>query len=496
MTYPNPLLPGFNPDPSVVRVGHDFYLATSTFEYLPGIPIYHSTDFVTWTQIGNVATRIGQLDVERVPTAGGAWAPTIRYRDGVFHVVITDAFGRGTLHFSATDPAGPWSDGVVLDGVDGIDPDLAWDDAGTAYLTYSALGVNPELPTFMKHRGIEQVRLDLDSGRALEPARTLWSGVGGQFPEAPHLYEIGEYWYLVIAEGGTERGHAVSVARASTPTGPFEAAPGNPILTARGTSRPIQNTGHGDLVLGPDGQWLLVCLGVRPRSMTRAFSALGRETFVTTVEWVDGWPTIEPVMLNPREGVVTYRDDFDAADLAPQWMSVRRTPDSTSELRAGSLVVRADGSTLSDLIPAFVGRRQQHQTARARVLVDATAGAGGIAVRYSERFHYSVAVGDGRILARAVIPGFEQSWELPFSGSVVELELNTVAPDPRDIAHVTSDLVELVAIVDGVRTVLAAPDGRYLSSEGAESFTGRVIGVFATEGEIAVDWFDYEGSDA
>jgi hypothetical protein len=320
--------------------------------------------------------------------------------------------------------------------------------------------------------------------------------VGGQFPEAPHLYEIGDYWYLVIAEGGTERGHAVSVARASAPTGPFETGPSNPILTARGTSRPIQNTGHGDLVLGPGDQWLLVCLGVRPRSMTRAFSALGRETFVTTVEWHDGWPTIEPVQLTPREGVVTYRDDFDTEQLAPQWMSVRRTPESTSELRGGALVVRADGSTLSDLIPAFVGRRQEHQTARARVSVDVSAGVGGLAVRYSERFHYSLCAGDGRILARAVIPAFDQQWELPFSGTTVELELNTVAPDPGDFGMATSDLVELVAIVDGVRTVLAAPDGRYLSSEGAESFTGRVIGVFATEGEIAVDWFDYDGSDA
>jgi xylan 1,4-beta-xylosidase len=495
MTYPNPLLPGFNPDPSVLRVGDDFYLATSTFEYLPGIPIYHSTDFVTWTQIGNVATRVGQLDVERVPTAGGAWAPTIRHRDGVFHLVITDAFGRGTLHFSAVDPAGPWSDGVVLEGVDGIDPDLAWDHDGTAYLTYSALGVNPELPTFMKHRGIEQVRIDLEAGRALEPARTLWSGVGGQFPEAPHLYSIDDSWYLVIAEGGTERGHAVSVARSSSPTGPFEAAPGNPLLTARGTNRPIQNTGHGDLVLGPNGQWLLVCLGVRPRSMTRAFSALGRETFVTSGTWEDGWPIFEPVLLNPRPGVVTYRDEFEGDELALQWMSVRRTPESTSKLRDGALIVAADGSTLDDPIPAFVGRRQEHQTARARVKVDVSAGVGGLAVRYSERFHYSVAAGGGRVVARVAIPGLEQTWELPFAGTTLELELNTIAPDPDNFALVTSDLIELVAIIDGVRTVLAAPDGRYLSSEAAESFTGRVIGVFATEGEIAVDWFDYVGSD-
>ncbi len=496
--YPNPLIPGFNPDPSVVRVGDDYYLATSTFEYLPGVPIYHSRDFVTWTQIGNVATRVGQFDVEKVPTAGGAWAPTIRHRDGVFHLVITDAFGRGTLHFTADDPAGPWSDGVVFDGIDGIDPDLVWDEDGTAYLTFSGLGVNPELPTFMKHRGLLQARVDLETGRALEEPRSIWSGVGGQFPEAPHLYRIGDWWYLVIAEGGTERGHSVSVARASSPEGPFENAPGNPLLTARGTDRPIQNTGHGDLVLGPDGEWLLVLLGVRPRSMTRAFSALGRETFVTTVTWGDdGWPAFEPVQLTPRPGAVAFREDFDAAGLGPEWMSVRRTPASVADLgaRPGSVVLRADGSTLDDPIPVFLGIRQQHQTARATIAVDVANGVGGLAVRYDERFHYSIAAGGGRIVARGAIPGFERTAELAFTGTTVELELRSRRPDGGPFEARTSDIVELAATIDGERGVLLELDGRYLSSETAESFTGRVIGLFALEGDVAVDWFAYEGDD-
>ena len=494
---PNPLLPGFNPDPSVVRVGDDFYLATSTFEYLPGIPIYHSRDFVTWTQIGNVATRAGQLAVEQVPTAGGAWAPTIRHRDGVFHLVITDAFGRGTLHFTAEHPEGPWSDGVVLDGIDGIDPDLVWDEEGTAYLTFSGLGVNPALPTFMSHRGLLQARVDLETGRALEVPRSIWSGVGGQFPEAPHLYHVGDWWYLVIAEGGTERGHSVSVARASGPEGPFETAPGNPLLTARGTDRPIQNTGHGDLVLGPDGEWLLVLLGVRPRGMTRAFSALGRETFVTRARWVDGWPEFDVVELTPRPGVVEHRDDFDASALGPHWMAVRRTPDTVADLasRPGSLVLRADGSTLDDLSPAFLGRRQQHQTARTTMRIDVSAGVGGLAVRYDERFHYSIAAGAGRIVARGRIPGFEQLEEVPFAGTELELELRSHRPEGDGFGASTSDLVELAAIVDGQRAVLLELDGRYLSSEVAESFTGRVIGPFALDGEVAIDWFAYEGSD-
>lgn len=287
----------------------------------------------------------------------------------------------------------------------------------------------------------------------------------------------------------------MSVARASSPEGPFEEAPGNPLLTARGTSRPVQNTGHGDLVLGPDGQWLLVLLGVRPRSMTRAFSALGRETFVTTARWVDGWPEFDVVELSPRPGVVQFRDDFDAERLAPQWMAVRRTPESVARLGAGSLRLRADGSTLDDLIPAFLGRRQEHQTARATIRIDVSAGVGGLAVRYDERFHYSIAAGAGRIVARGRIPGFEQLAEIPFDGAALELELRSRRPEGDGFGASTSDLIELAAIVDGQRTVLLELDGRYLSSEVAESFTGRVIGSFALDGEVAIDWFDYQGSD-
>ncbi len=249
---PNPLLSGFNPDPSIVLADGAYYLVTSTFEYLPGIPVYRSTDLVTWTHIGNVATRPEQVSLEDVATGGGVWAPTIRYREGVFYVIVTIAMSpRGCVVFTATDPAGPWSDGITIDGVGGIDPDLAWDDDGTAYVTFSGLYTNGE--QMGQHLGIQQVRVDLEAGKALEPPRSLWSGTGLKFPEAPHLYRHGDYWYLFIAEGGTERGHSVSVARGPSPGGPFEGHPANPVLSASGTSRPIQNTGHADLVATPGG---------------------------------------------------------------------------------------------------------------------------------------------------------------------------------------------------------------------------------------------------
>lgn len=500
-TYPNPLIPGFNPDPSIVRVGDDFYLATSTFEYLPGIPIYHSRDFVTWTRIGHVATRPGQLAVEDVPTAGGAWAPTIRHRDGVFHLVITDAMGRGMLHFTATDPAGPWSDGDLIRQVDsdesvhGIDPDLAWDGDGTAYITFSGLILGGE--QVGAHLGIQQVKVDLDGHRALEAPRSLWSGSGSMFPEAPHLYRYDGHWYLMIAEGGTERGHGISIARGDSPEGPFEAAAGNPLVSARSTDRPIQNTGHGDLVIGPAGEWLVVLLGVRPRSMTRAFSALGRETFVTEVRWNGGWPEIEPVQVNARPGG-EWRDDFDGPEFASDWVAVRRLPAEVGSLgeRPGWLVLHSDGSTLNDRRPVFVGRRQEHLTATSRVLVDVSAGVGGLAVRYDERFHVGVQAGDGSLRAHVNLGGLEQEWSEPFDGDEVELFLKKRRPADTGGFPATSDVIVIGAVVDGEELVLAEVDGRFLSSEVTESFTGRVTGVFAVRGTVAVDWFAYDGDDS
>ncbi|KJL30607.1 glycoside hydrolase family 43 protein [Microbacterium oxydans] len=501
-TLYNPLLNGFHPDPSVVRVGDEWFLATSTFEYLPGIPIHRSRDFETWELIGHVATRPGQLAVEGVPTAGGAWAPTIRYRDGVFHLVITDAMGRGMLHFTATDAAGPWSDGDLIlqqDGsgsIDGIDPDIAWGDDGTVYITFSGLILGGDGAG--QHLGIQQVRVDLDRHIALEEPRSVWSGTGGQFPEAPHLYAVDGRWYLMIAEGGTERGHGISIARGDSPDGPFETAPQNPLVSARSTIRPVQNTGHGDLVIGPDGDWLCVLLGVRPRSMTRAFSALGRETFVTTVRWeADGWPAIDPVLLNARPGTRVDIDFSTQRALDGEWIAVRTTPEPVADLtsRADALVLHGDGRTLDDPHPTFLGRRQEHLTNSVTVTIDVSAGVGGLAVRYDERFHVEVEAGAGRVVARAVVADLVQEWTVPLASDVLELHIDSRRPAGGSGFVRTSDEFHLGITVDGERSELATVDGRFLSSETTESFTGRVIGLYAVTGDVVVTRWTAEGDD-
>jgi xylan 1,4-beta-xylosidase len=490
--FPNPLLPGFNPDPSIVLADGTYYLVTSTFEYLPGIPVYRSTDLVRWTHIGNVATRPEQVGVNDVATGGGVWAPTIRYRDGVFYVIVTIAMSpRGCVVFTATDPAGPWSDGVSIDGIDGIDPDLAWDDDGTAYVTFSGLYTSGE--QLGQHLGIQQVRVDLTAGKALEAPRSLWSGTGLKFPEAPHLYRRGDYWYLMIAEGGTERGHSVSVARGPSPEGPFRGYSGNPVLSARSTARSIQNTGHADLVATPDGGDALVLLGMRPLGLTQSFSPLGRETFISPVSWAGGWPQPEPVVLAPREAAEEETFDFadpDAMD-EPGWLAVRTTPASVASIVDGALTINGR-SALNDPHPQFVGRRQRHLSATVSTTVDASGGAGGLAVRYDEDSWFCLEARGTVVTARAQLAGLAQTWTAAVPAGEVELRIE-LSPPPAGLtpAAMGGDRIRLLA----AGTLITELDGRYWTAETCASFTGRVIGLYASRGTVRFTDFRYQGSD-
>ena len=489
-TYANPVIPGCHPDPSVCRVGDDYYLACSSFEYFPGVPIFHSRDLVNWTQIGNVLTRPSQLRMSAgTPSSGGVYAPTLRHHRGRFWLATTTIPHGGNLLVTADDPAGPWSDPIHLSGVPSIDPDLAWDDEGNCWCTVA---------------GIDQVRIDPDTGRALSRPRRVWSGTPGvQFPEAPHLYRIGRLWYLLIAEGGTERGHGVSVARGPTPQGPFEPCPNNPILSHRSTDHPVQNTGHGDLVQASDGSWWLIFLGVRPRGGTPGWHVLGREIFLAPVSWVDGWPVVGPVDLvapapdlpSPPTATPFTRDDFDAPTLHPRWISVRSRPPEDVSLveRPGWLTLHARGTSLDDPTVTFVGRRQDQHDVQVRALVDAGSGRGGLAVRLDEQHHYAVEVGAGEVCARARIGPLSQRLATRAVAGPVVLRIDTLASGPgMDHPRQEPDVVRLgFETTDGVFVPLAELDGRYLSTEVAGGFTGRVIGCYATSGTVQFDWYDY-----
>jgi beta-xylosidase len=485
--FANPVIAGFYPDPSICRAGDDYYLACSSFEYFPGVPVFHSRDLVHWEQIGN--GRQWPLP-ETTPSSGGVYAPTLRHHDGLFWLITADASGS-TVLVTAANATGPWSEPRTIAGVNGVDPDIAWDDEGRCWCTYA---------------GIEQVRIDPGTGRVLGEPRRIWSGTpGARCPEAPHLYRIGDFWYLLIAEGGTERGHCVSVARSLSPDGPFEPCPANPVLSHRSTSLPVQNTGHADLVQAPDGSWWMVLLGVRPRGGTPGWHTLGRETYLVPVTWTDGWPfpgEVELAMAAPpwpprRAATPPARDDFDSAELHPHWISVRSRPAaycSTTET-PGWLTLHARGASLDDPGVTFAGRRQQHPSWRVRVLVDAGAGRGGLAVRLDEQHHYEVEMADGQASVLARIGPLRQtvaSRPAPARTAVLRIEAHA-SPAGPDHPLKEPDALRLgVEEPDGTFSVLAELDGRYLSTEVAGGYTGRVIGMYAATGTMRFDWFDYE----
>lgn len=483
-----PLLPGFNPDPSIVRVGGFFYLVTSSFEYLPGLPVYRSADLREWVHIGNVLTRPEQADLRTTPTPGGVWAPTIRHRDGQFYVIVSLMFGgQGCLVFTAHNPEGPWSDGTPIPAVDGYDPDLVWDDDGTALVTYARLG-----------RGVFQVAVNLGDGTPLDEPRELWSGTGLYAAEGPHIYRRGGWWYLLVAEGGTERGHAISVARSRSASGPFIGHESNPVLTHRSTGHPVQNVGHADMVDLSDGTSLWVVLGVRPVGFTRAFSPLGRETFAAKVEWEDGWPQPFFLPLDPVDDAALEVIDFaaDGATLDAGWMSDRRLPSTVGRIdqKWGAFVLTGEGTDLSvPGTPMLVRRVTSHSCAIA-LRIDATRGVGGLVIRNSEVHWIAIEVdctADTTVVtARAALAGFERSWSATVPGKDLVLHAQFLVPQRHAIGvgapAVGGDRITLSVSTEIDNIALVELDGRYWCFETTESFTGRVVGAYAREGEVAL----------
>jgi xylan 1,4-beta-xylosidase len=348
----NPILPGFHPDPSICRVGDDVYLVTSTFEYWPGLPVYHSRDLMNWTLIGHGLHRPEQLDFRNTRCSEGIFAPTLRWHEGVFYIITTQVGGRGNFFITATDPAGPWSEPVWIqeEGNPWFDPSLFFDDDGSVYYT-------------RRHEfHIVQAELDIRTGKLLTPLREIARPWCTDDTEGPHLYKRGGWYYLLTAEGGTGWGHCITVARSESPWGPFKACPHNPILTHRHLpNHPVRYTGHGDWVEDADGNSWLVFLGTRHHGFGgQAFHHLGRETFITPLSWENGWPRVQgpvPEIGNPPP---PFRDDFSALALGPAWIARRQPDPAQTDLttRPGTLRLLGAAATLDDDNPeAFRGIR-------------------------------------------------------------------------------------------------------------------------------------------
>ncbi|MDQ8736495.1 glycoside hydrolase family 43 protein [Paenibacillus sp. LHD-38] len=510
MKYVNPVISGFHPDPSICRVNEDYYLVTSSFGYFPGVPIFHSRDLINWNQIGHCLTRESQLKLtegkqHKFTAVGftGIFAPTLRYHEGKFYMITTNVAVAKNFIVSADKPEGPWSDPVYLEWP-GIDPSLLFDEDGKVYVTGTA--VNDE-PT-----GIYQAEIDLETGSLLSERRNIWQGTGGRFPEGPHLYRIDGKYYLLIAEGGTEYGHMVTIARGDAPYGPFESCPHNPILTHRSTGSPIQATGHADIVHAHDGSWWAVFLGIRPVGYPYHHH-LGRETFLAPVTWTEeGWPIIgrnghvDMEMEAPSFAATAQlsdtgfgREDFDSLELPFQWNFIRSPRDGSWSLqeRPGWLTLFGHEVSLNDQYsPAFIGRRQQHLDCEASVFMEfdpAEDGEeAGLTVIMNESSHYEIAVirtnGQRRLIFRRRIGTLwkiEREIEYEQSGIILGIKAN------RQCYTFT------YSHPDGEPVEFGKGECSYLSTEVAGGFTGVYIGMYATgngascKAPAYFDYFDY-----
>jgi hypothetical protein len=471
-----PVIAGFSPDPTVCRAGSRYYLANSSFEYFPGAPIFESADLLDWSPAGNILSRRSQFARGDGRPSGGIFGSTLRFHDGRFWFITTNmsAFGGGHLIVHAEDPSGPWSEPTFTAGAVGIDPDLAWDEDGTCYLTWCGFSPDPD------QSGIMQSRLDLPTGRLLDTPYRISSGSGLQFPEGPHLYRRGGYWYLLLAEGGTERGHAVTIARGPSPTGPFEPHPGGPIFSRRSSDFPVQNTGHADLVELEDGTWAVVYLGARPRGSSPGFHVLGRETFLAGVDWVDDWPVFVPDRFSLPTPDHSFDDDFAGPDLDVRWVVpageadrfVSPDPDGGLELRGS-----ADAGA-SDLLCARVRDLSWEATAE----VDLAAGPVRFVLRLDDRSWYAVEAAPHRVRAVARAGDFHQEFGAADPGAATAtLSISSIPPAGAGELGRNLGPDEIVLAVDTASgpVELARLDGRYVSTEVAGGFTGRMLGVGA-----------------
>jgi xylan 1,4-beta-xylosidase len=480
--FKNPILTGFHPDPSICRVGEDFYLTNSTFEFFPGLPIYHSRDLVHWECIGNALDRPSQLPLKGASDRGGLYAPTLRYWRGTFYLTCDNVSGGGNFIVTAKDPAGPWSEPVWLDDY-GIDGSMFFDDDGKIY--YQHAGAD-------NGNGVAQAELDPATLKLKTPFKKIWE-YQGEWNEGPHLYKIKGIYYLISATGGTESHHQEVAARAKSPWGPFEPCPHNPILTERDDPQsPIQCAGHADLIDAVDRTWWLVFLGTRPKD---GVSVLGRETFLSPVQWTgSGWPVVGKdhhvalEMEAPRlklfaVKVPNLKTVFSGSPMGPEWLHIRNFDPQNFSMteRKGYLRVRAakDGLNTRFENPAFVGQRQRAFQFSARTEMEfepARDGEeAGLCVRANEDNHYEIGVGrfDGKteIFVRNRVKNREyRIAEKPMGLSKVQLEISG-----------TEDRYQFAWSADGKawNSVAASPSAD-LAREKAGGFTGAVIGLYAT----------------
>jgi alpha-N-arabinofuranosidase len=484
MKIHNPIIRGFYPDPSICKANGKYYIACSSFQYFPGVPILESDDLVNWKHVTNCLTRTEQVALHRVPSSGGVFAPTLRFHDGTFYMVTCNDTYQKNFYISTNDIYGEWSDPVFVEQ-EGIDPSLLF-DGDKVYFTSNGCDADGK-PCIL------QCEIDITTGEKLTDSIPVWHGSGGRYLESPHLYHIGEWYYLMVAEGGTEYGHMITYARSKTPFGPFGGFSGNPVLTNRnlgGNQSLIQGIGHGDLISDEAGNYYIVCLGFRQSGMWMPYHHLGREVFLAPVRWRDdGW------FLAGADGIVSeWMDtelsaaeqrvdcyDISGIDLTdPRWCYLRDYHKENYFCENGILRLRGTEITLEEAdTPTFVGVRQSEFETKLSVTVGGNAAEAGFGFYMDESQHYDLAlirreenpavvlklkVGDAQMV-KNMLP-------LPADSREVILEADSAPEEYRFYVRQGEH-----------REFLGSARTKYLSSEVAGGFTGVLMALYAIDGE-------------
>ncbi|MEZ0539834.1 glycoside hydrolase family 43 protein [Fibrella arboris] len=530
-TLVNPILTGFYPDPSIVRVGTDYYLVNSTFSYFPGIPVLHSKDMKNWKQVGNVIDRPSQLDFMGERMTRGLFAPAIHYYKGTFYVTCTDIDHDGNFIVTAKNPAGPWSDPVRVPQVKGIDPSLYFDEAtDKAYIIYNSDAPDRK-PLYSGHRTIRIYELDYKNLKVVGDEKQLVNGgvdlsKKPVWIEAPHIMKVNDWYYLYAAEGGTSINHTEVVFRSKSVWGPFVPYENNPVLTQRGLPAdrkdPITSAGHAQFIEGPDGKWYAVFLAVRPYEGD--YYNTGRETFIAPVTWKDEWPIVDPdnkviqytypaawkemkqKNALPQAGNFAYTLRFEK-ELDPALLFMRTMDKHSFSLsKKEGLTLKLKPETVMDMgNPSFIGKRQQHLYSTAETELSFTPKsdkekAGLIIFQDESHFYYlcqSIAEGK-RVLqlfkGKPREKAMEVLTEVPLTTKAGKVGLRIASQGGAYSFSYSEDARNWQLLEDKV-------DAKFLSTKEAGGFIGCLYGLYATSsGEPTTSsasfrYLTYKGDD-
>lgn len=504
-TFQNPILSGYHPDPSICRVGDDYYLVNSTFIWYPGIPIYHSKDLVNWEQIGNGIHRPDQIDLSGLQDRQGIYAVTIRHYKDLFYLITTCVGCDGNFYITAKDPAGPWSNPIWIQDAPGIDPSLMWDDDGKCYYTGMTWIEEQDWPT---QCGIWLQELDLEEQKLVGQRKILTYGHANNasYTEGPHLYRINGKYMLMLSEGGTGLYHALSVHHSDSLWGSYVADMINPVLSHRqfGNDYPIQAVGHGDLVETQNGEWWCVSLGKR---VIDGETTLARETFLSKVEF-DGKTPI----FNRGEGKVlteqkrpnlpwtpfvkqSEKDEFNTNKLALKWCTIRTPKEQFYEISNGELVVDLRPEVLDSLVNSsiIIQRIEHHQFSASTKLSFKTLKEkeqAGLAIyRTNENFYLLMKEKKELILIKSFKGIKEEVARIPYKKLEVYLKAEG---DNLDVVFSYGDSENNMKQIGEVQNLIVIADGN------GNQFNGAGIGMYATSNgkkttaKASFDWFEYK----